>query len=129
MNRAFVEGAGRTQVSLASNFLGNDIVLHLFNAGAHVGAVALAEFDFKNERASVSLITRLGHKDDALAQRAAYLVCKEARRTVCAVAGVHLDDITKAEITQLVDNADKLVRKFIQSLAPPDNRSSGNPAT
>ncbi len=113
---ARVEGSGRTQVSLEAHSLGNDIVLHIFNGAAHIGAVALAEYDFKNERASVSLITRLGHKDDALAQKAAYTVCKATRRTVCAVAGVHLDDITRAEIAQLVENTDRLVGKFLSSL-------------
>ena len=116
MKQALVEGSGRAQITLESYSLGNDIVLHIFNASAHVGAVAVAEYDSKNERASVSLITRLGHKDDAIAQKAAYSVCKSTGRTVCVIAGVHLDDITSEEIARLVGNADRLVAKFVLSL-------------
>jgi hypothetical protein len=83
-------GEGRSQVSLNAVTFGSDLLVQIFNVNAHIGAVAIGEFDFKNVRASVSVITRLGHKDDAMAQKAAYLICKSTRKTVCVVAGVHL---------------------------------------
>ena len=48
--------------------------MFIYNKNAHVGAVAIGEYDNEDERASVSMITRLRHKDDAIAQKAAYLI-------------------------------------------------------
>lgn len=72
----FTAGKGRNKVNLLANNLGNDLVAYIYNVKAHIGAVAVGEYDFEHKRASVSVITRLGHKDDALAQRAAYLISK-----------------------------------------------------
>jgi hypothetical protein len=109
-------GQGRTQVTLTGESFGSDLVVLLGNKSAHVGAVAVGEYDSAHERASVSLITRLGHKDDAIAQRAAYLISKATHKPVCVIAGVHLDDITAAEIKKIVENAERLVEEFIKSL-------------
>lgn len=110
-------GRGRTKVSLGANSFGSDLVVFVYNENAHIGAVAVGEYDQVHERASVSLITRLGHKDDAIAQRAAYLISKSSRKPVCVIAGVHLDDITGEEIEKLVANANLLVETFIKALA------------
>ncbi|MDP2932089.1 MAG: hypothetical protein Q8O05_06315, partial [Chloroflexota bacterium] len=80
---------------------------------AHIGAVAVAEYDHKEGRASCSLITRLGHKDDAVAQKAAYLISKRTRKPACVIAGIHLDDITRDEIEQIMENAAHLVDEYI----------------
>lgn len=59
------------------------------------------------------MITRLGHKDDVIAQKAAYLISKSAKKPVCVVAGIHVDNITEAEISQIVENSIALVDEFI----------------
>ncbi|MDP2932103.1 MAG: hypothetical protein Q8O05_06385, partial [Chloroflexota bacterium] len=69
-------GEGRTRISLSAYRMGADLVVFIYNDYAHIGAVAVAEYDHKEGRASCSLITRLGHKDDAVAQKAAYLISK-----------------------------------------------------
>ncbi|MFC1901949.1 hypothetical protein ACFLX3_03380 [Chloroflexota bacterium] len=109
------EGRGRTRVSLLAEAMGNDQIVLIYNENAHIGAVALGEYDFEHERASVSVITRLGHKDDAIAQQAAYLISKQLKKPVCVIAGVHLDDITGAEISQFLKNSHRAVEKFIKS--------------
>ncbi len=106
-------GEGRHQVNLQAIDFGGDLLIHIFNENAHIGAVSVGEFDFVNERASVSVMTRLGHKDDSLAQKAAYLISKYTRKTVCVVAGVHLDNISQAEITILAENAGALVEELL----------------
>jgi CO dehydrogenase/acetyl-CoA synthase epsilon subunit len=73
----------------------------------------LGEYDHENNRASVSVITRLGHKDDAIAQQAAYLISKSTKRPVCVVAGVHLDNITTEEIDKILENATLAVEDFL----------------
>ncbi|MBI2830576.1 MAG: hypothetical protein HYX81_05405 [Chloroflexi bacterium] len=108
-------GKGRTKLSLSVRSLGDGILACIYNENAHIGAVAVAEYDSREKRTSTSVITRLGHKDDALAQRAAYLLTKATKRPSCVVAGVHLDDITEKEIRQLLENAEALLKNYLNS--------------
>ena len=110
------KGEGRNAVSLKADKIGKDLVVTIFNEGAHIGAVAVGDWDKKNERASVSVITRLGHKDDAIAQRGAYLVCKATKKPVCVIAGVHLEKITLDEIGIILQNADAVLDEFVKGL-------------
>ena len=109
-------GEGRTKVSLSAHYMGNDLVVFLYNDNAHIGAIAVSEYDHKEKRASTSVITRLGHKDDAIAQKAAYAISKSTKRPVCVIAGVHLDNITGEEVDKLLENAGLMVEEFIKSL-------------
>ena len=109
------EGKGRTRVRLRAEDVGDDQVVIIDNENAHIGAVALGEYDFDHERASVSVITRLGHKDDAIAQKAAYLISKHLKKPACVIAGVHVDNITEAEISKILENSVSAVEKFISS--------------
>jgi hypothetical protein len=112
--REFVRGEGRTRLTLSAKSLGDDLVISIFNENAHIGAVAVGEYDHETERASTSVITRHGHKDDAIAFKAAYMVSRRTKRPSCVIAGVHLDDITEAEIQEFLANADLLVEDFLQ---------------
>jgi hypothetical protein len=108
------EGSGRTKVSLSSQSMGRDLIVCIFNECGHLGAVAVADFCHAQNRASTSVITRFGHKDDSIAYSAAHKLCKRLKEPVCAIAGVHLDDITKEEIAQIIQNCDKLVDRFME---------------
>ena len=110
------KGQGRTKVNLSTHYMGDDLVVRIYNENAHIGAVALGDYDHKERRASCSLITRLGHKDDAIAQRSAYLICKHIKKPVCVIAGIHLDDITEEEIEQILENTGNLVEEFISQI-------------
>ena len=109
-------GEGRTKVSLSAHYMGNDPVVLIYNNNAHIGAVAVGEYDHQEKRASTSVITRLGHKDDAIAQRAAYSISRSTRRPVCVIAGIHLENITAQEIDKLLENASIMVEEFIKSI-------------
>jgi hypothetical protein len=109
-------GKGRTLVNLQAVSMGSDLIICIYNKNAHIGAVAVGEYDSKNKRASVSVVTRLGHKDDAVAQKAAYKICSTTKKAVCVVAGIHLDRITQEEIDQLVTNADLLTDEFLNQI-------------
>lgn len=107
-------GEGRTKVTLSALYqMGRDPIVYLHNENAHIGAVALGEYDHKEKRASTSVITRLGHKDDAVAQKAAHLISKSIKKPVCVIAGIHLDSITETEIDQILENTSTLVNEFI----------------
>ena len=107
------KGEGRTKVSLSVHYVGSDPIVYIYNENAHIGAVAVGEYDHKNRRASTSVITRLGHKDDAVAQKAAHSISKSMRKPVCVIAGIHLDNITDAEIDKILENTNSLVGEFI----------------
>ena len=109
-------GEGRTKVSLSAHYMGNDLVVFIYNDNAHIGAVAVGEYDHNEKRASTSVITRLGHKDDAIAQKAAYSISKSTERPVCVITGIHLDNITGQEVDKLLENASFMVGEFIKSL-------------
>jgi len=106
-------GEGRTRVTLSAKSLGDDFVVSIYNANAHIGAVAVGEYDHGEKRASTSVITRHGHKDDAIALKAAYLISRKTQRPSCVIVGIHLDDITEEEIQELLANADSLVEDFL----------------
>ena len=123
------EGVDRTRVSLATKPIGNDLVVFLFNEQGHLGAVAVAEYSFEESRASTSVITRLGHKDDAVAYSAAQKLCKRLKRPVCAIAGIHLDDITEEEITLITRNCEKLVDRLTAVIGSQSSVVSEDPLT
>ena len=108
-----VAGEGRTAVSLRADALGDNLVVLIYNENAHVGAVAVGEWDEKEQRASVSVHTRLGHKDDAIAQKAAYTISKSIKKPVCVIVGVHVENITPQEIEVILANVGVLVEEFI----------------
>lgn len=104
-------GKGRTKVSLSVQWIGSDLIVCLFNGQGHLGAVAVADFCHAENRASTSVITRLGHKDDTVARNAAHTLCRKFKKPVCAIAGIHVDDITEEEIEEILRNCDLLVER------------------
>jgi len=109
-------GEGRNEVTLSAYHIGHDLVVCIYNQNAHLGAVAIGEYDFKEERTSSSVITRLGHKDDEVARQAAHIICKTIKKPVCVIAGIHLDNITQEEIDQLLENVSGVVNQLIKEV-------------
>lgn len=109
-------GENRTRVSLSAFPMGSDLVVSIYNENAHLGALALAEYDHKEQRVSCSLLTRLGHKDDVVAQKAAYLISKHTHQPSCVIAGIHLDNISRQEMEQILENSRRLVDEFISQI-------------
>jgi hypothetical protein len=107
------KGEGRARVNVTVNSMGSDLVVRIYNQNAHIGAVAVGDYDYEHQRTSVSVIARLGHKDDALAREAAYLLSKSIRRPVCVIAGVHLDNITREEIDEILANTKIAISEII----------------
>lgn len=112
-------GEGRTKISLRWENVGDDLVVTIYNDAAHIGAVAVAEYHEPTGRASVSVISRPGHKDDIPANQAAHDICKATKRPVCVISGIHVDNISAGEIKQFVENARLVVAGFIETLSRP----------
>jgi len=89
----------------------------MYNNNAHIGAVAVGEYDHKEQRASTSVITRLGHKDDAIAQEVAHLIAKQTKEPICVIVGIHIDSATESEINQILNNARVLTNDFISKIS------------
>ena len=107
------KGGGRTKIYLAAWHTGDDLLVYIYNKNIHLGAVAIGEFDNSTGRTTISIISRLGHKDDAVAQRVAYAITKHTKRATCVVAGIHVDAITQAEIAEILANGDDLIQEFV----------------
>lgn len=117
MNRyELTKGEGRVRVSLSAYHLGGDLVVCVYNENAHIGAVAVGEYDNKEQRASASIITRVGHKDDIIAQKAAQSISKHTKKPVCVIAGIHVDNITQEEIEQILQNTTGLTDEFLSQM-------------
>ena len=110
-------GEGRTEVQLKAQWMGSDPVIFISNKNAHIGAVSVGEYDPVTRRTSTSMITRLGHKDDAVAQKAAYRISKACKKPVCVIAGIHLEDISSQEIGEILGNAQSIVDEFLQLIS------------
>jgi len=111
------EGTGRTRITLSTSYIGKDLIICLSNDAGHIGAVAVADYSEKENRASVSVLTRLGHKEDSVATGAAHELCKIVKRPVCVIVGIHLDNITDKEIAQILENCAKLVSALSEQLS------------
>lgn len=104
--------------------VGPDLVLWFSGAGAHVGAVALGDFDPLSGRAYVQCLSAPGHRDDLIARQMALDASRRLHRRVVALGGIHLDDITAEECAQVVANAERLLARFIErysSIAHPND--------
>ena len=104
---------GKIKIVLEVKKVGEDYLLTLTGGEEHVGAVAVGLFDEKSQRASSSVITMSGHREEYLALDGARKVSKATRRTSVFVAGIHQDNISYEEVRDIVSTAGEMVESFI----------------
>ena len=109
-------GEGRGWVHLRGFPIGPEWLLVITNSVGHLGSVAVAEYDPGSGRASASVITAAGHRDDLVAKAQAQALAGILKRRTCVVAGIHIDNPTDEELRQLVANSNELVRRFLDEL-------------
>ncbi len=105
----------RIQVYLQASEMGDGLVIRIFNEFTHIGAVAVGEYDAHSSLTSVSVLTRPGHKDDVVAQKAAYTISKSTHQPTCVIAGIHIQDITQDEIKQVLEITEQLVMELLNN--------------
>jgi len=117
-------GSRPTQVACEYQFLGNDILI-IITGGTHphAGALAIGEPRHSMSQedktsATVSVLTRTGHKDDEIARSVAYEIASFFNRYTIVVAGLHIDQASSSEIDALLHNTQVLVRWLISNLNP-----------
>jgi hypothetical protein len=104
---------GKIEIVLDAKKIGEDYLLTLTGGEEHVGAVAAGLFDEKSQRASSSVITMPGHREEYLALHGARQVSRATRKNSVFVVGIHQDDISPEEIRDIVSAAGEMVESFI----------------
>lgn len=118
-----VSGEGRLRVEATALRVGEDLVVAIWGGThPHLGAVALALprpslKDVSQTSATSSVLTLLGHKDDAVAREAAERLAAARGCPVVVTAGLHVDDATADEVSALVANARVCVKELLRLLA------------
>ena len=110
------QNVGRAELVLDQKQVGNDHILTLTGGEGHVGAVAVGLFDEKSARASASVITLPGHRDEGIALDGARRVSAVTKAATVFIVGIHLDNITKGEIDKIIVASKQMTDKFIDSL-------------
>lgn len=112
-------GTGVHKVEAAVCICGTDVVVVIGGGTAyHIGAVALgiprpSLADSSQVSASVSVLCVTGHKEDGLARKAARKIAAATNCRVTVVAGIHIDKISTADMSQLMVNCKLLIKKII----------------
>ena len=98
--------------------MGNDCCVVITGGDRpHLGAVALAQArpslsDPAKTSASTSVLTLLGHKEDALAHRAATRLARDLAANVVVCCGIHVDAITADELKFIDEAIDRICFRF-----------------
>jgi hypothetical protein len=104
---------GKIEIVLEAKKIGEDYLLTLTGGEEHVGSVAVGLFEEKSQRASSSVITMPGHREEYLALQGARQVSKATKKTSLFVVGIHKDNLSPEEIRDIVSVAGEMVESFI----------------
>lgn len=110
MSAQWSEECGRVRVEVLTIPMGNDLCVIITGGNRpHLGAVAVSQVrpsldDPSQVSASTSVITLLGHKEDAIVQKAGQKLAAALNKNVVVCCGIHVDKITQDEL-QFIDEA------------------------
>jgi len=107
---------GRIDVTLAARQVGDDWLVEITGGHVHIGAAALATFDPTHARASASVVSAPGHREEQIALDAARAISRHTRGTTVAVAGLHYPDVTAEEIATARRLCQELVERLLARL-------------
>jgi len=107
---------GRIDVTLAARQVGEDWLVEITGGQAHIGAAALATFDRTHGRASASVLSAPGHREEQVTLDAARTITRHTRGTAVVIAGLHYPEITVDEIDIARRLCEELVERFLARL-------------
>ncbi len=93
---------GRIAVSIEVRTVGGDWLVVLTGGEPHLGACALGVWDAASGRASGSVLTAPGHREEGVALATARRLAKAGRGRVVVGAGIHYPGATRGEIDTAV---------------------------
>lgn len=111
-------GTGKFKLKALINFSGKDMNISVVGGEVeHIGAVALAQprkslKDKSKLSATASTICVIGHKEDVLAKKMAEEVSKKFDCIVVCSVGIHVEDATIEDITEINTNFNQLIEKI-----------------
>ena len=114
-------GEGKYKVSAIGIPTEDGITVLMFGGSKpHIGAVAIAipRLSLKNAKktsSASSVFTLTGHKDDKVARPAAERLARGLKEVV-VVAGIHVENATKAEIEVLMKNSKRTIGELKRKL-------------
>jgi gallate decarboxylase subunit D len=90
---------------------GEDKVFLVTGGKAHIGAVATFYVD--HERVSGTTVHIPGHKEQELCERLARKAALQLKVTVTVIMGIHFDSITRMQIDEIVQTAERLMEDHL----------------
>lgn len=102
-DQTFSLASGRLRINAQCQSLDNDLLIIITGGAAHIGAIALAEPD-----KPAQAIGKSNHREKELAEHIAQAVAAALARPVTVCAGIHYDNIDKAEIDEILNLCAKL---------------------
>ncbi len=116
------EGIGKCIVEALIARCGSDLNVTIGGGEKyHIGAAAVAvpRFEHKdgNKRtASTSVICVQGHREDELTYKAAKYLATALNCTVAVAMGIHIDAIVQDELSEILNNVNKLLDNIIEEI-------------
>ena len=107
---------GRVHLILRGEFIGKDMFFVLSGGMRHIGAVAMGIYDTESGRASSSVISSPGHREDEIALHGARKISTVTQSTVVFMVGIHVDNITADEIMDIVKVSEVMVDELIETI-------------
>lgn len=107
------------QVTAVVVKVGEDLLVILEGPGSHIGAVSLAEPYIRTNgqtSASVSTLSQHGHRDDATTETFSRVISKETNKTVAVTGGMHIDNITLAQIKDILTTVEDLAKEVAREV-------------
>jgi len=96
--------------------VGRDAVIVIWGGEKpHIGAVALAQprhslKDPEKISATASVLTIIGHKEDAVVKSVSERLAAAANRPVVVTAGMHWDNLRESDLNQILINVEILIQ-------------------
>jgi len=121
---------GRFKLEASLRTLGPDLLVAVWGGThPHIGAVALAQprpslRNKKKTSATSSVLTLLGHKEDATVKKISEDLATALKRNVVVTAGIHWDNLKPEEIAAIVKMTERLTRKIIEKAETPSPQPS-----
>ncbi|WP_370575103.1 hypothetical protein [Methanomethylovorans sp.] len=105
---------GRVQLLLKGESVGKDMFFVLSGGREHIGAVAMGIYDRESHRASASVTSAPGHREDEIALRGARKISSATQSTTVFMVGIHVDNITVDEIQTIVKASEAMIDELIE---------------
>ncbi len=109
------------EITLVAQFCGDDLNISVFGGEkAHIGAVAIAVANIEGyERKyspTISCISVLDHKDEAVARHVAKELSTYLNSQVVVTAGIHIDNATEDDIKKIMVSITNITETLIKHI-------------